>query len=88
MARTRNVLLLIVILSFGSILFGQTQQGRIVGRVTDSSGAIVPNAKVTITDVATGTTRALQTNAAGDYTAPNLNPAVYSVTVEWLGSAR
>jgi hypothetical protein len=85
MARTRIVLLLIVILSFGSILFGQTQQGRIVGRVTDSSGAIVPNAKVTITDVATGTSRALQTNAAGDYTAPNLNPAVYSVTVEMAG---
>src|SRR5256885_836505 len=82
MARIRIVLVLIVILGFGSILSAQTQQGRIVGRVTDSSGAIVPNAKVTITDVATGSSRELQTNAAGDYTAPNLNPAVYSIKTE------
>ena len=53
MARTRIVLLSVVILGFASMLFGQTQQGRIVGRVTDSTGAIIPKAKVTITDVAT-----------------------------------
>jgi hypothetical protein len=85
MSRTRIVLLSVVILGFCSMLFGQTQQGRIVGRVTDSSGAIVPKAKVTITDVATGIARVLETNGAGDYVAPNLNPAIYSVAAEMTG---
>ena len=85
MARTRLVLLLVVTLVFSSILFGQTQQGRIVGRVTDSSGAIVPKAKVVITEATTGVGRELQTNAAGDYVAPNLNPGVYSITIEAPG---
>jgi hypothetical protein len=85
MARTRIVVLLTVLLSFGSVLFGQTQQGRILGRVTDSTGAIIPNAKVTVTDVATGTSRELRTNGAGDYVAPNLNPAIYSISAEMAG---
>lgn len=86
MARTRIfVLLLVVTLGFSSVLFGQTQQGRIVGRVTDSTGAIVPSAKITITDVATGISRELETNAAGDYVAPNLNPSSYTITAEMAG---
>ena len=59
----------------------QTQQGRIVGRVTDETGAIVPKATVTITNIETGTARVLETNQAGDYFAPNLVPGLYSVTV-------
>jgi hypothetical protein len=82
MARARIVVLTLVVLAFCGVLFGQSQQGRIVGRVTDASGAVIPNAKVVITEIATGLSRTLQTNAAGDYFAPNLNPGVYSVTVE------
>ncbi len=85
MARTRIVLLFMMIVSFGVVVFGQTQQGRIAGRVTDASGAIVPGAKVVITDVGTGVSRELQTNSAGDYVAPNLVPGLYSVTVEMAG---
>jgi len=85
MVRTRWGLLLGFILAFSSMLFGQTQQGRIVGRVTDSTGAVVSNAKVTITDTGTGVSRNLETNAAGDYVAPNLNPGVYSITAEMAG---
>jgi Carboxypeptidase regulatory-like domain len=85
MLRTRIVVLLLVIFCFSAMLFSQTQQGRIVGRVTDSSGAIVPGAKVTITETGTGLSRELQTNAAGDYFAPNLNPGLYSIVIELSG---
>jgi len=85
MLRTRIFVLLLMTFGFSAMLFSQTQQGRIVGRITDSSGAIVPGAKVVITEIATGTNRELKTNAAGDYFAPNLNPGIYSVTVELTG---
>jgi hypothetical protein len=63
-------------------LFGQTYQGRILGSVTDQSGAVVSDAKVTITDTATGISRTLTTSAAGEYLAPNLEPGPYTVTAE------
>ena len=61
------------------IASAQTQQGRIVGRVTDRTGAIVPNATVIIQNTETGIQRVLETNSAGEYAAPNLNPGVYVV---------
>jgi hypothetical protein len=75
------ILWLVIILSLIAVLAAQTQQGRILGRVTDASGAVVPNATVTIQNTETGTKRVLETNSTGDYFAPNLNPGVYSVTV-------
>src|SRR5438132_5443736 len=63
----------------------QTHQGRILGTVTDQSGAIVRSAKVVITNVDTDVTRRLESNEAGDYVAPNLPPGVYKITVESPG---
>ena len=60
----------------------QTAQGRISGRVTDSSGAVVVGASVTIKNVSKGVERTVQSNGAGDYVAPNLDPGVYSLVVE------
>src|SRR5207244_3930409 len=78
--RTTSVTILAVL--FSAVLVGaQTSQGRIVGRVTDASGAIVPKATVTIDNAETGVKRVLETNSAGDYFAPSLNPGIYSVTV-------
>ena len=53
--------------------------GGLFGTVTDATGAVVPNATVTITDTDKGTTRTLQTNAAGEYSATRLVPDTYSV---------
>ncbi len=53
--------------------------GSINGTVTDATGAVVPNAMVTITDVNKGTSRTVQTNAAGEYAASRLIPDTYSV---------
>ncbi len=55
--------------------------GTISGTVTDSSGAIVPNASVTITDTDTGVTRSLAADNAGAYTAAFLQPGHYEVVL-------
>lgn len=58
----------------------QSSQGRILGRVTDSSGAVVPKAQVIVANTETGIERKLETNEAGEYSAPNLPAGLYSVT--------
>ena len=72
-------------LLLGVALPAQTYQGRILGVVSDQSGAIIPGAKVTITNTATGAMRALLTSSSGEYAAPNLEPGPYTVTVEANG---
>src|SRR5207249_566053 len=52
---------------------------------TDSTGGIVANAKVTITEVSTGLVYELTTNSSGEYTRPALKPSVYTVTVSAAG---
>lgn len=64
---------------------GQTSMGRILGIVSDTSGAVVPGASVRITNTATGITRDLTTSGAGEYIAPSLEPGPYSVTIEKPG---
>src|ERR1700744_1515598 len=60
----------------------QTAQGRISGQVTDSTGAVVPNATVNIENIATHVSRSLQTNSTGDYAITSIDPGVYALTVE------
>src|SRR5712664_1531724 len=78
---------LFVFCAFG-IASGQTQEGRILGTVTDQSGGLVKGARVTITNVDTGVTRTLETNDAGDYVAPSLPPGPYKLVVEATGFKR
>ena len=66
-------------------LFSQAAVGTILGGVFDSSGGAIAGAKVTITDVARGTTRVLITDAAGEYTAPSLLSGTYTVRAEAKG---
>jgi hypothetical protein len=61
------------------------QAGQVVGRVTDSSGAVVSGAAVNITEVATGFSRSTTTGEAGQYVFPNLRPAAYELTAEASG---
>jgi hypothetical protein len=65
--------------------YSQAVNATLLGSVTDSSGAIVPNAKVTVTEVNTGVNRSGQTNESGNYTFPDLAPGQYSITVELSG---
>jgi hypothetical protein len=77
-----RLILVLAVATLASFVSAQTYQGRILGSVTDSSGAVVSGAKVTITNTATGISRTLTTTAAGDYNAPNLEPGPYSLAAE------
>lgn len=66
-------------------LFGQTDRGRIMGNVHDSTGAVLVGAKVTITDVQRGIPRDLTTDSAGAFSAPGLLPGTYKIRVESPG---
>jgi hypothetical protein len=65
----------------------QTYKGSIRGVVTDTSGAVVPGATVTVTDVPRGVKRTLITNQAGEYVAPLLLPSTYMIQVSAKGFA-
>jgi len=59
--------------------------GEITGVVTDSTGLVVPNASITITNTATNAVRKAVTNEAGLYAVPGLVPGPYTVRVEMQG---
>ena len=59
----------------------QAVSGTIVGTVTDPSGAVVPNAQVTITLTGQEAVHTSVTNDSGNFTEPNLPPGVYTVSV-------
>jgi outer membrane receptor protein involved in Fe transport len=77
-----------LVLLFSSFALAQRDLGTITGTVTDSTGAVVPGASITITNDATGESSKLQTTATGDYTRPALLPGIYTVTVEAQGFRR
>src|SRR6202051_1731923 len=63
----------------------QAVYGSVFGTVTDSSGAVVPNATVTVTDVAKGTSETAQSNESGQYRVQHLIPDTYTVAAEAKG---
>ena len=70
------------LMMMAGIAHGQNVNGSMVGTVTDSTGASVPGATVIITDVNTAVVHQFQTDGAGYYSAPDLPPGSYKVTVQ------
>ncbi len=86
MRSIRFSLVLVVLLVFAGRLFGQAgATGTILGTVTDSTGAIIPGVKVTVTNTQTNSAYRTITGSAGDYQAPSLSPGTYSVSAEMKG---
>jgi outer membrane receptor protein involved in Fe transport len=81
----RNFLLVCVACFCTSLAFTQSQNGRILGTVTDPSGAVVVGAKLTITDTERGISQVYMSNESGEYVAPSLRPALYLITAESSG---
>jgi len=67
--------------------FGQADLGSISGVVTDASGAVVPDAAVSVINTATGAERTTNTNARGEYAVTQLLPASYTVSISATGFA-
>jgi hypothetical protein len=87
MSTRKSILSLLVLMLVGmsSIAFAQSPTGIITGTVTDESGAVIPNATVTMTNKATGVVRTATTNAEGLYSAPAMEAGEYDVRVEVQG---
>ncbi len=90
-ASKRAVRLWFVIFALSSVLilgsrgFAQTASGLISGVVQDESGAVVPGANVTVTNVETGITRSVSTDSAGRYRVPGLISDHYEVQAQLSG---
>ena len=59
----------------------QSVYGSVFGTVSDKSGAVIPNATITVTDEAKGTVVTATSNGSGDYSVPHLIPDVYDLKV-------
>lgn len=73
------------LLALAALCAGQTSTSRILGTVTDSTGAVVPNATVTLINESTGITEKQQTTAAGLYSFPSVPVGTYTIRVEAPG---
>ncbi|MFN7928608.1 MAG: carboxypeptidase-like regulatory domain-containing protein [Blastocatellia bacterium] len=82
---TRFLCAIVLFASFITSNLAQEFRGSITGRVTEASGAAVPNATVTITNVATNTAASVTSDDAGGYSLLYLTPGSYRVTVEAKG---
>ena len=82
---SRFLLVTFTLLLFSVSVLAQTTTGRILGTVSDQSGAAVAGASVTVADLQRGTSRTLTTDGSGGYSAPELQPGTYKIRVEGKG---
>lgn len=81
----RLCLVLAICLCLATAIYGQTGNATINGRVTDTTGAMIPNATVSVKNSETNVVRSAQSNAEGLYTIPNLIPGSYTITAQFAG---
>ncbi len=81
-----TALALVVLFLGSSTANAQVLYGSLTGTVTDTTGAVVPNVAVTVTNEGTGQSRAVTTNGQGVYALRDVLPGVYSVTLPHSGS--
>ncbi len=82
-ALTLFTVFLVLLLSLPAL--SQSTSGRILGTVTDQSGAALSGATVVVTDLQRGSSRTVTTDQSGSFVAPDLEPGSYKVRVEAKG---
>ena len=83
---TNSVLtLLTLICCFSITAFAQSDRGTLVGTIKDPNGAVVSDAKVTVTNIDNGEVREITTSGDGNYQFPELKAAPYKITVAATG---
>ena len=80
-----RIAVVFLLVAFAAISFSQNANTSLRGSIKDSSGAVLPNAKVTITDDTNGHTLSVVSNSAGDYQFTQIPPAKYTITVTAAG---
>ncbi|MDQ1469885.1 MAG: hypothetical protein QOJ99_1365, partial [Bryobacterales bacterium] len=68
-----------------SLMFSQAMSGTVIGTVLDPTGAVVPNAGITISDTARGVSFKTTSNESGNYTLTQLTPGNYTISAEHPG---
>ncbi len=71
----------LIVLSLAGTAYPQASKSELIGEVRDQNGALVPNAKITVTDVAAGQSSS-SVSSDGTYILTNLKPGIYNVAVE------
>src|SRR5690348_5562169 len=74
-----------LMLTFAALLGAQTVAGSINGTVVDSSGAVIPGAKLHLVETSTNAARDAQTGAQGLFRFPGLQPGNYALTITATG---
>ena len=74
-----------LLLCLSQLALGQAVNGTLLGTVTDTTNAAVPNAKVLATETSTGVSHESVSNESGNYTFPDMPPGSYRVAVEAKG---
>jgi hypothetical protein len=77
--RTTFLLAGLLIAFFGTSARAQYEDGSLIGSIHDATGAAVPNAAVTVTNINTGNVVHVTTNGSGDYEIPSLRVGVYNI---------
>jgi hypothetical protein len=80
----RLALCSLIILSLAGIAYPQASRSELIGEVRDQNGALVQNAKVSLTEVATGQTSS-QVASDGSFIMTNLKPGIYNIAVDAVG---
>jgi len=80
-----HLMLCLLFLEATQPLLGQVNSGDVVGTVTDVSGAVLPDSKVTIKNVGTGESRTVQTGTTGEYSFSLLQVGSYEVAIKAKG---
>jgi hypothetical protein len=68
-----------------SSLWGQSSTGNLLGRVTDTTGAVLPNARISVLNTETNVHYDSVSNSSGDYLVPYLTPGTYQLKVDAPG---
>src|SRR5215469_4112229 len=82
---TRNISLCVLLFVLACVGLNAQANSELTGIVTDQTGAVVPGAKLILTDPATGSTRTTESGATGLYDFNGLNPANYNMKVSAKG---
>jgi hypothetical protein len=83
--RVRNYAFCLLAILIAAAAWAQQDRGTFTGTVTDPTGAVIPEVKITVTNIQTNATAESVTNAAGQYTVPNLPVGQYRIRFEAQG---
>lgn len=83
--KNRFFLVLALVLGLSAFALAQTDTARVIGTITDATGAVIPNATVTVTNAGTGQSVTIKTGAAGEYAVNALPIGKYHAEVKQEG---